>query len=106
MAQNPATPATVLVSIVRAGRLGAFWVLGRADLPEVVHDVIVADPNPVLRNELAQSWYAPGALRARLRTDPDVGVRRRVAQGPNTFRQRVDPLPDLAYAELLDDPDP
>ncbi|MFE9575244.1 hypothetical protein ACFYO1_02570 [Nocardia sp. NPDC006044] len=104
VAQNPAAPATVLLSILQAGRMGAFWVLGRTDLPDVVYDAIVADPNPNVRNELAEGWYAPGAQRARLRADPNVRIRRRVAEGPNTFRQPVDPLPDLAYAELIDDP--
>ncbi|MFE3193699.1 hypothetical protein ACFXHA_32185 [Nocardia sp. NPDC059240] len=102
MAQNPAAPTAVLLSILRAGRMGAFWVLRRTDLPEVVYDAVIADPSPGVRNELAESWYAPGAQRARLRADPDARVRRRLADGPHPFRQKVDPLPDSTYA----DPDP
>lgn len=106
LARNPAAPEWVLLAILREGRLAAFSMLYDPGLPEAVFDAIVADPDPAVRTELATSRAAPGVQRGRLVDDPEVAVRRQLADGPHPFRQRVDPLPDPVFARLVSDPDP
>ncbi|MFB7718177.1 hypothetical protein [Nocardia sp. NPDC056100] len=80
--------------------------IDRLGIAPVVYDAIAADPDPEVRMLLAESWYAPGAQRARLSDDPDIRVRRALAEGPRPFRTHIDPLPSHAFTMLCGDSDP
>ncbi|MFF4041270.1 hypothetical protein [Streptomyces sp. NPDC001816] len=80
------------------------FVTQRRDLPLQVVDAILADPDPALRTDFAESANADPAQRARLIDDPSPKVALVLAVGPMPQRGRVEPLPDRAYTRLLEHP--
>ncbi|MDV9175838.1 hypothetical protein R6V09_37690 [Streptomyces sp. W16] len=103
---NPATPAGVLLRLLKLDHRDVRrTVAQRAHLPLEVVDAILADPEPRLRQDFADSVSADPAQRARLVDDPSPKVVLALAIGPTPYRGRVEPLPDWAYERLLKNPD-
>ncbi|MEV0485975.1 hypothetical protein AB0I69_35905 [Streptomyces sp. NPDC050508] len=103
---NPATPSSVLLRLLKLDHRDVRrTVTQRADLPLEVVDAILADPEPRLRQEFADSAAADPAQRARLVDDPHPKVVLALAIGPTPYRRPVEPLPDWAYERLLKNPD-
>ena len=106
LAWNPATPASVLLRLLKLDhrdvRRTITW---RAGLPPEVVDAILADPDPRIRMDFADSATADAAQRARLVDDPSPRVLLALSIGPTPYRLPVEPLPDWAYERLLKHPD-
>ncbi|MEU6549073.1 hypothetical protein ABZ915_02130 [Streptomyces sp. NPDC046915] len=103
---NAAAPASVLLRLLKHGdRSLRKYVAQRKDLPPEVVEAILADPDPHLRMDFAESWNADPAQRARLVDDPLWKVGFLIAAGPLTYRTGVEPMPDWAYERLLAHPD-
>ncbi|MGW7253643.1 hypothetical protein [Streptomyces sp. NPDC054834] len=103
---NGAAPSSVLLRLLKHGdRYVRRNVTQRKDLPPEVVEAILADPDPELRVDFADSWNADPAQRARLVDDPVRKVSLALAMGPSPYRVRVEPMPDWAYERLLTHPD-
>jgi hypothetical protein len=102
---NAAAPSSVLLRLLKHdNRSVRRNVTQRSALPLEVVDAIVADPDPALRMDFAESANADPAQRARLFGDPFPKVVLVLAVGPMPYRGRVEPLPDWAYERLLEHP--
>lgn len=106
LAWNSATPGSVLLRLLKLDhrdvRRTITW---RSGLPPEVVDAILADPDPWIRMDFADSATADAAQRARLIDDPSPKVLLALAFGPTPYRLPVEPLPDWAYERLLKHPD-
>ena len=106
LAWNSATPGSVLLRLLKLDhrdvRRTITW---RSGLPTEVVDAILADPDPWIRMDFADSATADAAQRARLIDDPSPKVLLALAFGPMPYRLPVEPLPDSAYERLLKHPD-
>ncbi|MEV6509509.1 hypothetical protein AB0M61_25745 [Streptomyces sp. NPDC051642] len=103
---NSATPGSVLLRLLKLDHRDVRRIItSRAGLPPEVVDAILADPDPRLRQDFADSAAADSAQRARLVDDPSPMVVLALAIGPTPYRLPVEPLPDWAYERLLKHPD-
>lgn len=86
LARNPAVPAVLLRRLVDEQFKEVRWSLAmRASWSDEQFEALAGHPDPGVRTLLAEARYVTPEQRVRLVEDPDRGVLRALAEGPDMF---------------------